>query len=621
MISSTQSEMQPLSSSPILIESSSINSTTITNEPTNSTANTSAQDSNNNTSLSNSHSHQHHQPQHASSSTTTTTADHHNKKNEKGEIIYKEKKKKKFDATHYMALYDELMANLEAREVFSNYLKKACTQEPMLFLNDYGKYSKEYAKYRATTSTSNSSSQQDVSLKACKILFDSVGALIDLYIRPGSERELNLPSSNVVQIWDQEIVPLMQGHLQKQEKQGKKGSETMETKLLERSQSELSESSIESEMSQSTMKSLTDLFEMLNPDVLFEKIIFSVNLDLKIDQFPRFNRSKELFEFLNLQGEAFTRRIAVDISRGFNVDIRYKPKDLTKNYIYDRDIYFGLSLLEDSPDWQAMKNSKSSSKAQMFHSKTSYVFDSGRKNGLKLFKIVTLLPYPVEDVWKVFKHVQAYDLKGTEVTGIETLGYHEPGTLGNPKASQSALAYFTADEDDDESKLTNPLVVRYCTTCLNLGPTFKKRQFPHTQSTVFDEVLEGYINVGHTAPLAFHPVPKERVMVDIFFVYFMYRVGKNSTRFGHIIYSDVHLPDWLDKLVANPTWKKRCLSMEETILKVLKEKTANGTRPIGENELTDEYSYQKQVEDNRKKYPHRSWYKDYLSMFHKEDKH
>lgn len=547
-----------------------------------------------------------------------------NKKNEKGEIIYKEKKKKKFDASHYMALYDELMANAEAREIFSQYLKRACTQEPLLFLNDYNKYSKDFGKYRSSTNfvSDSNSSQQDANLKACKNLFETAASLIDLYIRPGSQRELNLPSSNIIQVWDNEIVPLMQAHLQKQGKKSIESSSVGETKyLLERTVSELSDSSLDSAMSNSSLvsNSLLTLFNKLNPDTLFDKIIFSVNLDLKIDQFPRFTRSKELLEFLNKQGESFTRSIAVDISRGYNVDIRYKPKDLTKNYIYDRDIYFGLGLIEDSPDWQSMKISKSSSKAQLFHSKTSYVFDSDRKNGMKLFKMVTLFPYPVDDVWKVFKHIQAYDLKGTEVTETETLGYHEPFTLGQPDLSNAA--YLKANDIEDESQLTNPLSVRYCNVCLNLGPTFKKREFPHTQTTVFDDGLEGYVNVGHTSPFSFRPCPKERVVADMFFVYFMYRVGKNLTRFGHIIYSDVKLPDFLDKMFANPTWKKRCLSMEETILKVLKEKTANGKRSIPDNELTDEYWYQKQVEDNQKKYPNRSWYKDYLSMFHKEDKH
>ena len=112
------------------------------------------------------------------------------------------------------------------------------------------------------------------------------------------------------------------------------------------------------------------------------------------DQFLRFARSPMIVEFLEKQGELFTRSIAIDISKGYNVDFRFKPKELTRKTIEDREIYFAFSVMEDSPDWKSFKNSKS--QAQFFYSKTQYVFGEDQKHK----GIITTFQHPLEESWK-----------------------------------------------------------------------------------------------------------------------------------------------------------------------------------------------------------------------------
>lgn len=137
------------------------------------------------------------------------------------------------------------------------------------------------------------------------------------------------------------------------------------------------------------------ILDRMNPEVLFATIEFTVNLDLSMDQFPRYSRSKELFTFLEEKGEEFTRSIALDISKGHHLDIRFKALDFHSNVITDRDIYFAYMLSKDTSDWEELSFSRTPTHLQTFISKNSHLIGQEKMNGLRLNKMVLHLPYNI----------------------------------------------------------------------------------------------------------------------------------------------------------------------------------------------------------------------------------
>ncbi|EFC47519.1 predicted protein [Naegleria gruberi] len=421
--------------------------------------------------------------------------------------------------------------------------------------------------------------------------------MVEKFIREKSNTELNLQEAQQEKLLrkiDEEIAPQF-SRIFLCNNGGKKVSSPSSPSSPTSSKSSKSTESYESFSNQSVEsiieQELQSYLNIVDPDVLFNEIVISVNVDLKLDQFPRFSRSKFLLDFLNKQGEAFTRSIAIDVSRGFHVDIRFLPKDLSKNFIYDKDIFFGFSLIEDSPDWQVIPCSAMSNQAQLYHSNTSYIFGNNA-TGMKLYKMVTILPYKLEDVFSAFCFIQGEDT-GDRLTENRIIGSNAP---------KQAMSMTGVDEK------TNPLAIRYVTSSLKLLlPGLKEREFPRSLTCVYDCGLDAYINVGHTSRYSFHDVSKERVEMDMFFVNIMYRIG-DSTRFVYVIYSDAHTPKVLDSMFAKAHWKQRCVRLEQTFFQLLQTHQTS--------ELSDNFKLKELVEENLKAHPQKSWYRDYLSLFH-----
>ena len=476
-------------------------------------------------------------------------------------------KSKSFNVGDYMIVYEEVMKNNLARECFRDYLQNvACSDESILFLDEYERYKQEYSRVFDMILNQPNLSEID---HHCGEIYDMAEGLMYKFIKPESEKELNVgkPKIDLWKRWKDEI---------------------SSCSILE-------------------FESFHKVFHDLDPNLLFHDIVTSVNLDLRIDQFPRFSRSPQIYTLLEKQGETFTRAIAVDISRGYHVDFRFKPKDLVTNLIFDRDLYFAFSLMEDSPDWQTIENSKKT-QAQFYYSKTPYVFEDQKHKGMHMCKVVCNFDYPLEDVWKVLRHVISLDEPGRTVSNIRQLGYIPPNSERKPQ--------MNVDESADPSEY-NTLGLTFSTCELDFKvPGMKKRDIPHTHTTIYDQALQGYVNVGHTSFFNGYETPKDCVHADLFIFYYVCKISPFRTRFTHIVYSDGHLPAAINKIVTITMWKKRALYFEKIFNKILKDFTDNGSRLIREGELTDCFGLDKSARDNLQAFPNRSWYEEYLKMLH-----
>ena len=470
-----------------------------------------------------------------------------------------------------MVIYNEVMKNVEAREMFKLYLKNVeHSVESLNFLEQVDQYRKSYQNEKNTS--------DDNLINHCKVLFEKLNTIASTFLKDGSNMELNI-GGKLKNVLRQKL-------------------ETLQSRILILSQ-----------------QTLYEFVQSLHPDYLFKDVEMCVYLDLSGDQFPRFARSSQIQQFLQKKGEAYTRSIAVDISRGFNVDFRFKPKDLIRDCIIDRDFYFGLSLMEDSPDWELMspENSKNkiSSDAQLFYSKTPYIFRDQQSQGLQLNKLAFTVPYPVEDTWKALCHTITQNDPSRNISKIRQLGYKP----ANPK--RTSVIEGASDENTGRDSNTVALVFSTCELDMKI-PGMKRRDIPHTHSTVYDEGIQGYICCGHTATFEGYKTPKGCVHSDMFIYYILNKVGDHSTRVNHIIYTDIHIPRLLSKLATNRAWRKRCQFIEETLLKTLKDHTENGTRSVREGELTDLFELNRSALDNIVAFPNRSWYKEYLNMLHSD---
>ncbi|EFC44818.1 predicted protein [Naegleria gruberi] len=485
---------------------------------------------------------------------------------------------KRFDARKFVVTYDEVMENSEARDLFLHYLKTvASNEEPLLFVNDVEVYRNEYSKL---PSESNQKNQVENLMKSCEKAFERAHQIMNTYIRNGSDMELNLSSSKreVLSIWDEKIEPYFSVGSQSY------SSTTGIIQLKRRSSVTVQFNANSLGEAEFLIGQIEQVFETLNPDNLFRNILLSIEIDLKCDQFPRFSRSELLFSFLKKQGENFTRQIAIDTSKGYNVDFRFKPSHLNSNEITEKDIYFGYSLMEDSPDWEMIKNSKNSNSIQFFYSKTQYVFQDD--TAMHLTKFNMTVPYPLEDVWKVFLHVTAIEEGKDNMIDIRTIHYKE--------ATKDSLG------------------MNYSVGVLDLNlPGFKNRDITQVHTSIHDELANSYVIIGHSGNFAeFGHEPKDMGRYDGFFFYRFDKINDNSTRFINVLYSDIHLPKFLiHKSTLVKLFKKRAYFFQDKLESILKERMGNSN--FDESSLLDKFQVQRALEDNKIWHSGKSYYLEF----------
>ena len=329
------------------------------------------------------------------------------------------------------------------------------------------------------------------------------------------------------------------------------------------------------------------------------------------DQFPRYVRSATLHKFLSKKGKDYTRTIAINVSNGYNVDIRFKPKDFQSQLMTEKDIFFAYTLSEDTPDWKELSYHEKPNPLQTFVSKTSYSIGQDRMKGMKLFKIVMHLPYSVKDVWTTYCDMNTrFKLDNTLMDDFKLLKYISPcNKTSNDLLKSHHLAYDHRDNIYTTEHPPLALQIGELGILMNLS-LFKNRDLPHTMTSIYDESVNCYMNIGHTCKIEedLRKNKEHRVDAEILFNYMFFGTGEKSTRFIHTVYTDLHIPFDSD-MVLGKIWKKRSKQLQQSFEELLHLNTKGGTVNMDPAQINDHFQYFRAVEENAKL--NRMWYKEY----------
>jgi len=230
----------------------------------------------------------------------------------------------RFDPSQYAIVYEEMMASNEARQVFGHFLKLYYNEEPLLFVTEVNNYRLEYTKRLKETLTNGDDFKNDsshvLSMKITRnhvmALFEKSREILVKYVLTGGlELNLGVSHKKLIDFWNNVVCVCLETIREHPEREELTPVEECE---------------------------IFNAISLLDPETLFSDILVGINLGLKFDQFPRFARSVMAMKFLVEKGEAYARTIAIDISKGFNIDIRFKPHHLKDRIIDDNFIYFGM---------------------------------------------------------------------------------------------------------------------------------------------------------------------------------------------------------------------------------------------------------------------------------------
>ncbi|KAF0984681.1 hypothetical protein FDP41_000580 [Naegleria fowleri] len=449
------------------------------------------------------------------------------------------------------------------------------------------------------------------------ILYQMLGHIIETYMNPEGAKGLNLTRTQTSGLYEQyEIISNIMkkaSNLKRRKSSKSPVNDILEFVATTRGENLARRPSFDVPLGFCPLQVL-NLFE---PNSLFKTVEFAVNLDLKTDQFSRYSRSQKMAKFLLKKGEEFTRSIAVNISGGFVLDIRYKLKDFSSKLLTDRDIFFAFSLMEDTPDWELLTYTEKPNICQSFISKTSYMIGkSDSSKGMRIYKIILHLDYPVEDVWAAFCDIDVRSRLDKNLKSIEPTGFQSPSKIGAEKAAK--ISYESANRDTEEKIFSlehPPLALQFCKCMIDLKlPFFKTRFFQGTQTSFYDPGIESYVSIGHTADNG--EVPNSCVLNKCLYTFVFQRVGEKSTRLIHTVYTDLELR-FNPILLTKKVFKQRTAILQNGYETLLKELTQNGTKSvISTNGLRDVLFYNRAVQENAAMYPNRSWFKEYESRKH-----
>jgi len=469
---------------------------------------------------------------------------------------------KSFDPSNYSPVYEEALQCKETRKVFKDYLKTSHGEEAILFIEALERYSANYEKAVKEVGGWNDDTTLRVDdskglRKAVKLLYGAADEIIRTFVQVGSPKELNLGSAQrlTLDLWK---------------------NISMEE-----------DGNYRESVSSSESNGCSEVFVAIKPDLLFKQVYFMVNMDLKLDQFPRFARSEMLRSFLREKGEDFTRGIAIDISKGFEVDLRFKPHDLVHNTIDDNHIYFGLTLAEDTPDWELVLDEPN---LQTFVSKTRYTFDKGSMKGLQLAKAVITLPFRIDDVW-------------ASLWNTDTLGQIDPMAFKIRRACK-----YCAPNDNSKYGLSMGI------NGVKMFPI--KRALCFTATAVQDAEIGCYVLTAHTSDFTeedFYEKKQEDKDLQGLFYFLLFKINEKSTRLVIPTYCDVDFP-FVSGFLYKTLAKKRSKMIREAIVSVLNEITEHGSKVADTSSFKDGMYIKQSCMDNTLTQPNRSWYREWLSL-------
>ena len=487
------------------------------------------------------------------------------------------------------------------RIVFQSFLERHHNQESILFINKVIEYTEEYKKVvglpfeyetfslmlrgnnhqadiRISSASSNRRNTLKLSRRSLQNLHDKMNSIVETFLRNDGESELNIGplQKSSLELWQQTSQKLSREEQDDACSEGSSGSSSSNSSSLSYSK-----------------PSLESLIEEFHPGYLLGSISLLILVDLSLGHFIKFSRSEELLHFLNKMGMSYTRKIGIDISKGYKVDLRFKPNDLKTPVITDDHIYFGLTLAQDTPDWKIVHEKKN---LTVSTSRTSYVFNSKQMKGFKLCKLSIDLPYSLEDVWGMWTHQKNHL-------------YFEPMFCNN-------LNYLNYIEPNASFHGTTcPYAVKIMTTAFDTKiPLLKKRYVETVTTCVKDSAIDLYMFVLHTAdlPSGVATMPSNSLAIEGLCYYIMMRVNEKTTRFLNIMYSDFQLP--LQNMTIGQVFKQRGKTMLNGLNSILHKLTDGRKNPVDTLENEDTAEAQRCVDDNMKSFPDRSWYMEWKGL-------
>ncbi|KAL9652978.1 hypothetical protein ABK040_015493 [Willaertia magna] len=491
--------------------------------------------------------------------------------------MFGRKKNKSFNPNQYMVVYDAVMDVEESRNFFRDYLKSVANEEPILFLD-------ELENYKKCLQNDNIFKIQSEAKK-----------LMDKYIIPGILNLNGRTRNECLQQWSE---------LTKE--QSNYNEATMYNTQLTTSTNEILLPTPTTPTNTSSVKE--------KYITLFDQIEISTHIDLKLDQFPRFVRYDGLKQFLSEKGEEFCRRIALDISKGFEVDIRYKPKDLVDPFISDKDIYFILSLLEDSPDWYEYYRSNKQSEKYCFQSNSNYTIGTKVK-GLKLAKQVIYLPFPRD--WVFAKYCESETRKQVDplISILSCYRYVEPDTL------------ISSSKEDREEDRRSPYAVNFVNYVTKPANFLKARAMHCACTSIYDPQIDCVINYYKSVIDPDNSeLEKNSIPMEILTAWCFFKINDNLTRYEQVCYLDIKLPFNSDMMFRS-VGKQRINNETKFFFDMFeknKEKITKIRDGLREDDdiitqcssyfETDDLQHLKTMKDNFERYPNRSWYNEWIKL-------
>ncbi|KAG2370769.1 hypothetical protein C9374_014227 [Naegleria lovaniensis] len=330
---------------------------------------------------------------------------------------------------------------------------------------------------------------------------------------------------------------------------------------------------------------------------IFDHVEYFIYKDLAMEHFPKFKKSAEAKNFLLSKGEDFTKKIAINIKLGYEIDIRYKAKDFISPSITDKDIYFIIMLCKDDSWEKVTEKSLHVEKDlvtsyQVFTSSKKFLIGEEKENtSFKLAKVEISLPFSVEDSYKVIVDRQA-KLKSDPMTVGDFETYKVEACAGPKK----------------------PLSMAYSSESYNLGKFSKNREIIFVQTLLHDRITNCYINLAKSAEFEEKRKNKERILVDIMYSYIFKSEGPQKCKLTYILFGDMKMAIDND-MFFKKFIKSRAKAISKGFTKHLNERTKHGTTSFGQ--VDDIFCLLQCLEQNSMIYPQRSWFEEFSSHLEK----
>ncbi|KAF0981204.1 hypothetical protein FDP41_012992 [Naegleria fowleri] len=498
--------------------------------------------------------------------------------------------------SRYMVVFDEVINNKDARNCFKRFLKEEThSEEALLFLEDMKSYKNDYHNTKVEFEKDSFERGNKSTIKMVYKLYDQAKRIVYNYIDTIGVKELNLGhfKSTITKNWakiDYHFKSMFPDQI-----------------ICDTASNTSNSASTSKNLNTDIKDGLTQLFLMLEPTKLFDSCEVNIILDLKLDQFPLFSRSKLLDNFLIEMGETFTRSIAIDVSKGRNIDVRYKPKDFESRLLTDKDIYFAFALCEDTPDWRLCLQEEG---LCLYYSKTVYSF--GTSNPHALNKYVLSFPYPLEKVYSVFSDRESRLKIDEGMMSISHAMTYRPPHHSHASNNKAIVESVTEEREQFYDEDQPPLALTLGCFGMDLKlPCVKKRFCWFSETTIYDPYADCIVTVGHSTRSFSHPDEQEltrgKVLIDILYCNLFIRMNENTTRFIQTSYFDPKLPI-TDGFIINASLKSRARHFRKNFLKLLE--TIDDNSPILQ---ADSFQSKKAIADNQLVYPGRSWFQEYES--------